>query len=47
MEQGILLEAGANELERLVLKLGTTPFGINVAKVNRTALKTEELNCQR
>jgi two-component system, chemotaxis family, chemotaxis protein CheV len=33
MEQGILLEAGTNELEMLVFKLGTTPFGINVAKV--------------
>ena len=33
MEQGILLEAGTNELEILVFKLGTTPFGINVAKV--------------
>ena len=33
MEQGILLEAGTNELEILVFGLGTTPFGINVAKV--------------
>lgn len=33
MEQGILLEAGTNELELLVFKLGNTPFGINVAKV--------------
>jgi two-component system chemotaxis response regulator CheV len=33
MEQGILLEADTNELEILVFKLGTTPFGINVAKV--------------
>ncbi len=33
MEQGILLEAGTNELELLVFKLGTTPFAINVAKV--------------
>jgi two-component system, chemotaxis family, chemotaxis protein CheV len=33
MEQGILLEAGTNELEILVFGLGITPFGINVAKV--------------
>jgi two-component system, chemotaxis family, chemotaxis protein CheV len=33
MEQGILLEAGTNELEILSFKLGSTPFGINVAKV--------------
>lgn len=33
MEQGILLEADTNELEILVFKLGSTPFGINVAKV--------------
>ncbi len=33
MEQGILLEAGTNELEILVFRLGATPFGINVAKV--------------
>jgi two-component system, chemotaxis family, chemotaxis protein CheV len=33
MEQGILLEAGTNELELLVFKLGATPFAINVAKV--------------
>lgn len=32
-DQGILLEAGTNELELLVFKLGNTPFGINVAKV--------------
>ena len=33
MEQGILLEADTNELEILVFTLGSTPFGINVAKV--------------
>jgi len=33
MDQGILLEAGTNELEILVFNLGTTPFGVNVAKV--------------
>jgi len=33
MEQSILLEADTNELEILVFKLGTTPFGVNVAKV--------------
>lgn len=32
-EQGILLEAGTNEMELLVFRLGTTPFGVNVAKV--------------
>ena len=33
MDQGILLEAGTNELELLVFRIGDTPFGINVAKV--------------
>ena len=33
MEQGILLEAGTNELELLVFKLGETPLAVNVAKV--------------
>lgn len=33
MDQGILLEAGTNELEILSFKLGSTPFAINVAKV--------------
>lgn len=32
-EQGILLEAGTNEMELLVFRLGATPFGVNVAKV--------------
>jgi two-component system chemotaxis response regulator CheV len=32
-EQGILLEAGTNEMELLVFRLGDTPFGVNVAKV--------------
>ena len=32
-EQGILLEAGTNEMELLVFRLGNTPFGVNVAKV--------------
>ena len=32
-EQGILLEAGTNEMELLVFMLGATPFGVNVAKV--------------
>lgn len=44
MEQSILLEAGTNELELLVFRLGQTPFGINVAKVReiiqpRTTIK--------
>lgn len=32
-EQGILLEAGTNEMELLVFRLGSTLFGVNVAKV--------------
>lgn len=32
-KQGILTEAGTNEMELLVFSLGATPFGINVAKV--------------
>ena len=32
-DQGILLEAGTNEMELLVFRLGDTPFGVNVAKV--------------
>ena len=33
MAEGILLEAGTNELELLVFQIGETHFGINVAKV--------------
>ena len=33
MEKGILLQAGTNELELLVFKVGSTPYGINVAKI--------------
>ncbi|MBN1124129.1 MAG: chemotaxis protein CheV [Sedimentisphaerales bacterium] len=33
MSNEILLEAGTNEMELLVFRLGSTPFGINVAKV--------------
>jgi len=33
MAHEILLEAGTNEMELLVFRLGNTPFGINVAKV--------------
>ncbi len=33
MASSILLEAGTNEMELLVFRLGRTPFGINVAKV--------------
>lgn len=33
MAEGILLEAGTNELEILVFKIGDVDFGINVAKV--------------
>lgn len=32
-ERGILTEAGTNEMELLVFRIGSTPFGINVAKV--------------
>ena len=32
-DQGILLESGTNEMELLVFMLGSTPFGVNVAKV--------------
>lgn len=44
MEPSILLEAGTNELELLVFRLGQIPFGINVAKVReiiqpRTTIK--------
>ncbi len=38
MEQGILLEAGTNELEILVFRLGATPFGINVAVLYKPKL---------
>lgn len=33
MSKGILLQAGTNEMELLIFRLGKTPFGINVAKV--------------
>ncbi len=33
MSQSILTEAGTNELELLVFRVGKTPFGINVAKI--------------
>lgn len=33
MSKGILLQAGTNEMELLIFRLGRTPFGINVAKV--------------
>ena len=43
MEPNILLEAGTNELEVLVFKLGTTPFGINVAKVREIVAPCETI----
>lgn len=33
MAKDILLDAGTNEMELLVFRLGPTPFGVNVAKV--------------
>ena len=41
MAHEILLEAGTNEMELLVFKLGNTSFGINVAKVREIVLRTK------
>jgi two-component system chemotaxis response regulator CheV len=41
--QGILTEAGTNELELLVFKIGSTPFGINVAKVREVIQQPETI----
>ncbi len=44
MEKGILLEAGTNELEVLVFKVGKTPFGINVAKIREIIQRQQTIN---
>ena len=43
-EQGILLEAGTNEMELLVFRVGPTPFGINVAKVREIIQRTKTIS---
>src|SRR6056297_1101832 len=43
-EKGILLEAGTNEMELLVFKLGETPFGINVAKVREIIQRVDTVS---
>jgi hypothetical protein len=35
MAKEILLDAGTNEMELLVFRLGPTPFGVNVARCAR------------
>lgn len=42
--QGILTEAGTNELELLVFKIGSIPFGINVAKVREVIQQPETIS---
>jgi two-component system chemotaxis response regulator CheV len=42
--KGILLEAGTNEMELLVFKLGETPFGINVAKIREIIQQVPTIN---
>ncbi len=37
VDTGILLEAGTNEVEVLVFETGEQRFGVNVAKVRRSA----------
>lgn len=44
MASSILLEAGTNEMELLVFKLGKTPFGINVAKVREVVQRQKTLH---
>jgi two-component system, chemotaxis family, chemotaxis protein CheV len=44
MANSILLEAGTNEMELLVFKLGTTPFGINVAKVREVVQRQKTIH---
>ncbi len=44
MADGILLEAGTNEMELLVFRLGSTPFGINVAKVREIIQRIKTTN---
>lgn len=43
-EQGILTEAGTNEMELLVFTVGPTPFGINVAKVREIIQRTKTIS---
>lgn len=43
MASTILLEAGTNEMELLVFKLGQTPFGINVAKVREVVQRQKTI----
>ncbi len=43
MAHDILLEAGTNEMELLVFKLGNTPFGINVAKVREIVQRVKTI----
>ena len=44
MEKGILLQAGTNELELLVFKVGKTPYGINVAKIREIIQRQKTIN---
>ncbi len=44
MAHDILLEAGTNEMELLVFKLGETPFGINVAKVREIIQRVKTID---
>jgi len=44
MAHDILLEAGTNEMELLVFKLGDTPFGINVAKVREIIQRVKTID---
>ena len=41
MGQGILLQAGTNEMELLVFQIGSTSFGINVAKVRELIVRVK------
>jgi two-component system chemotaxis response regulator CheV len=43
MASSILLEAGTNEMELLVFRLGRTPFGINVAKVREVVQRQKTI----
>ena len=42
-EQGVLTEAGTNEMELLVFRIGSTPFGINVAKVREIICRSKSI----
>jgi len=43
-EHGILTEAGTNEMELLVFRIGSTPFGINVAKVREITQRSKTIS---